>query len=266
MNKDMAQAKFKSEQCNFSSPGLHLAMIKDRVRTEAYRRAIENVVREDDVILDLGCGTGILSFFAAKKGCRKIYAIDSSDIIDAAAETAKKNNLTKHIKFIKENIYNFKTEEKIDVLIHEQIGNFLWDEDLISKISYIRDNFLKENGTLIPFKIDLYLAPVNYKSPAEKAVSFWGSKKYGIDFSNLKYKSFLERSGFALHPSNIKLVNEKSFLASAKLAYTIDLRTEVGLPSLITADYRLERFSVLRGMCAFLNWLISKWTFKLLGS
>lgn len=32
-------------------------------------------------MLDVGCGTGILSMFAAKSGCRKVISVDQSDVI-----------------------------------------------------------------------------------------------------------------------------------------------------------------------------------------
>ena len=40
---------------------VHRTMICDRVRTEAFRRAIDTVVRPRDIVLDVGAGSGILS-------------------------------------------------------------------------------------------------------------------------------------------------------------------------------------------------------------
>jgi ribosomal protein L11 methylase PrmA len=60
-------------------------MLKDTVRTRAYQSAIMNNPHlfKDKVVLDVGCGTGILSMFAAKvcvdTGCtnRECWAISS---------------------------------------------------------------------------------------------------------------------------------------------------------------------------------------------
>lgn len=57
-------------------------MLKDQVRTEAYKNAIEqnSALFMDKVVLDVGCGTGILSIFAAKAGAKIVYAIDNAEI------------------------------------------------------------------------------------------------------------------------------------------------------------------------------------------
>jgi 2-polyprenyl-3-methyl-5-hydroxy-6-metoxy-1,4-benzoquinol methylase len=47
-------------------------MLKDEVRTRAYMNSImsNKHLFKDKVVLDVGCGTGILSMFAAKAGAK----------------------------------------------------------------------------------------------------------------------------------------------------------------------------------------------------
>lgn len=229
----------------------HQTIIEDRTRTLPYKKAIEDNVESNDVVLDIGCGTGILSFFAAKKGCKKIYAIDNADIIDSAIETAKLNNLDKYIEFIKIDILKFKPREKIDVLIQEQIGIFIWDNDIIPKVAYIRDNYLKQGGIMIPFKIELYLVPSSHRSAFEKDVSFWRRKRYDIDFSNLSKEMLIQGIGSATFPSIVELESRKTFLCREKLVYTVDLRKDSKIPREITASFRLKKDSTLTGICGY---------------
>jgi protein arginine N-methyltransferase 1 len=53
------------------------------------------------VILDVGCGTGILSMFAAKAGAKHVYGIDCSAIVDQAREIVDINGYSDQITIIK---------------------------------------------------------------------------------------------------------------------------------------------------------------------
>lgn len=57
-------------------------MLKDKTRTRAYQRAIEESPDQfkDKIVLDIGCGTGILSIFAARAGAKHVYAIEYAEI------------------------------------------------------------------------------------------------------------------------------------------------------------------------------------------
>ena len=54
-------------------------MLKDAVRTDSYRDFIydNKGIFKDKVVLDVGCGTGILSMFCAKAGAKKVIAVDN---------------------------------------------------------------------------------------------------------------------------------------------------------------------------------------------
>lgn len=57
-------------------------MLKDDVRTLAYRNAIyqNRHLFAGKVVLDVGCGTGILSMFAARAGAKMVIGVDMSNV------------------------------------------------------------------------------------------------------------------------------------------------------------------------------------------
>ena len=74
---------------------------------------------KDKVVLDIGCGTGILSIFASRAGAKHVYGIEFADIADYAREIVKKNNLTDKITIIES-----KVEE--DILSTDEVKIIIW--------------------------------------------------------------------------------------------------------------------------------------------
>jgi len=62
----------------------HRLYLSDLNRTSLFRRAINAVVKPGDLVLDIGCGTGVLGLLAMKAGAARVYQIDQSPMIQVA--------------------------------------------------------------------------------------------------------------------------------------------------------------------------------------
>jgi ubiquinone/menaquinone biosynthesis C-methylase UbiE len=138
----------------FASIGMHHFMVRDTVRVMAYKTAIMSKVNGKSVV-DLGCGTGILSLFAAKSGAVHVTAIEESSISIIAKKMFKANKVEGLITLKKGNSKDVAIPEKVDVLIHEIIGMDPLDENILAYISDAKKRFLKNKGTLIPSKMEI---------------------------------------------------------------------------------------------------------------
>ena len=78
-----------SKDYNFDSYahfGINAEMIKDKVGTLTSRNALYKHLVKDKVVLDIGCGTGILCILAVKAVVKKVIGIDCLNIIDYTKE------------------------------------------------------------------------------------------------------------------------------------------------------------------------------------
>ena len=163
-------------QYMWNKPEVHRTLLKDEVRIKFFNDAIKEKVTEDDTVLDVGTGTGILAMLAAKAGAKKVVGIDSSNIINLAKKAAKKTKL-KNVEFIRCDLRDLNIE-KADVIICELIGMYITDEGMTYKMKDAVKH-LKEGGRLIPEKIDIYVAPIQSD---DVGAGFW-KEMYGIDYS-----------------------------------------------------------------------------------
>jgi protein arginine N-methyltransferase 1 len=97
-------------------------MLKDEVRTQSYRDSIYHNAHlfRDKVVLDVGCGTGILCMFAAKAGAKMVIGVDMSNIIDQATVIVKDNKLDGVITLLKGKMEDVVLPvDKVDIIISE---------------------------------------------------------------------------------------------------------------------------------------------------
>ncbi|KAK4263452.1 hypothetical protein QN277_028853 [Acacia crassicarpa] len=169
---------------SYAHVGIHEEMIKDRERTEAYRKAITQFKDyiAGKVVVDVGCGTGILSIFCAKVGAKRVYAIDASDIALQANEVVKANNLSHIVTVLHGRVEDVEIDEKVDVIISEWMGYMLLYESMLGSVITARDRWLKPGGLILPSDAKLYMAPVTHAERYSESIDFWRNV-YGIDMS-----------------------------------------------------------------------------------
>ena len=99
------------------------------------------------VVLDVGCGTGILSIFAAKAGAKHVYAVEASDIADDTRDIIEANGLSDRITVINERVEDVGEgvipEGGVDVLVSEWMGTCLVGESMLDSVLVARDRYLK---------------------------------------------------------------------------------------------------------------------------
>uniref|UniRef100_A0A5F9D322 Protein arginine N-methyltransferase 3 n=1 Tax=Oryctolagus cuniculus TaxID=9986 RepID=A0A5F9D322_RABIT len=185
--------------------GIHEEMLKDKVRTESYRDFIyQNThIFKDKVVLDVGCGTGILSMFAAKAGAKKVLGVDQSEILYQAMDIIRLNKLEDTITLIKGKIEEVRLPvEKVDVIISEWMGYFLLFESMLDSVLYAKSKYLTKGGSVYPDICTISLVAVSDVNKHADRIAFWDDV-YGFNMSCMKKSVIPEAVVEVLDPKTL---------------------------------------------------------------
>jgi len=189
--KDVSAEDMTSKDYYFDSYahfGIHEEMLKDEVRTLTYRKAMyhNKHLFKDKIVLDVGCGTGILSMFAAKAGAKQVIGVDCSSIINQAKVIIKENQMDHKIVLIKGKIEEITLPvEKVDIIISEWMGYCLFYESMLDTVLFARNKWLAEDGMLFPDRANLYICAIEDRDYKEEKIDWWDNV-YGFDMSAIR--------------------------------------------------------------------------------
>ncbi len=236
----------------FSDIFEHEKMLADSVRVDNYAAAIRRHIDSDDVVVDLGTGSGILAMMAAQQGAT-VYAIDHSEFVKVAEYIALKNGVDT-IEFRQVNSTEFTCSEDVDVVLHEIMGDDLLNENMIEYLLDLKRRVLDEKGTILPGRFDLFLEPVtltdDHRVPFVEDIS-----AQGIDFSVLRNHPDIEKFKPESHTRRwMDVAGFDQYLSTPEpiLSFDVnDLPHENALPTRLTASRRVENPGTVDGLCVF---------------
>lgn len=166
-------------------------MMQDFVRTSTYQKAINGNYNDfnEKIVLDVGAGSGILSFFAAQAGAKRVYAVEASNMAQYAQQLVAANNMSDRITVIAGKIEEIELPEKVDIIVSEPMGYMLYNERMLETYLHAK-KWLKPNGKMFPSRGDLHVAPfcdeALYMEQYNKANFWYQSSFHNVDLSSLR--------------------------------------------------------------------------------
>jgi protein arginine N-methyltransferase 3 len=253
MSDDRDERYFESYKGN----SIHREMIEDKVRTEGYQHFITKYssLFKDKIVLDVGCGTGILSLFCARAGAKKVYAVDNSEIAKRAREIVKKNEYDNIVEVIQGRIEDYNTQRtigtgKVDIIISEWMGYGLLFEGMLDSVLRARDLYLKPGGLMVPSHCTLRIAPISDHEWISESTGerFW-KDVYGFDFSPM-----IPGGALNDHEVGVFDVSPKAICGEVSTFYEIDIsRVTVGQLD-FTANFEITLAKYIDRLDAFAIW------------
>ena len=174
----------------FADGWIQWAMLADETRVARYKAAIESVIRKNHIALDIGAGSGILSYLLLQSGAAKVIAIEESN----ASKTMRKvmrqllpamgKSLDASLQVIHGNASDripemLKAAPKgIHAMVSELFGHDPFSEGMLGTLREIQSNLKAKSGS------DVICIPKNVTvkcsfAKLRRAVHFWPESYFG---------------------------------------------------------------------------------------
>jgi precorrin-6B methylase 2 len=222
----------------------HRILLADETAQNLFRRAIQEVVRPGDVVVDLGTGSGIHALFACQAGAKRVHAIDADNVIELARLVARENGFEDRIRFHFGLSQSIELPERADVVITNTgfLGTLTMAPDA-------RKRFLKRGGRLMPSRIRLTLVPVTQDRFYREQIQNWTREKFGLRFSAFR--------DFAAHHPFVSHFEERDQIAEPVDLDPIVIGTDVSWLNRWQMEFEIERDATWHGISGWYAFQLS---------
>lgn len=131
----------------------HHNMLMDQRRMSGFRQAIQHVVRPGAKVLELGGGTGVLSWFAAQQA-DKVWCVEfNPDLVHEARRFLARNPHGDRVEVVHADAFQFLPPEPVDVVVCEMIHTAMLREKQVQVIESFKRRYLEKFGGPLPLFI-----------------------------------------------------------------------------------------------------------------
>lgn len=128
----------------------HHNMLMDSNRMLAFKTAIKHVVFPGAKVLELGGGTGVLSWFAAEQA-DKVWCVEfNPDMVNEATRLLAQNPYGEKVEVIHADAFEYLPPEPVDIVICEMIHVAMLREKLLEVIANFKQRYLEKFGGPLP--------------------------------------------------------------------------------------------------------------------
>lgn len=155
-------------------------MIGDSVRVDAYLGAIDALLRPGMTVLDLGTGAGFFAVYAALRGARHVYGIETNDAVELARAIAADNGVADRTTFLRGSSLELDLPERVDLIVSDLRGALPLYGQNLAAVADARARFLAPGGVLLPAYDTLRVALATVPEWYERIMGPWGSDVHGV--------------------------------------------------------------------------------------
>jgi predicted RNA methylase len=128
----------------------HHNMLMDQNRMNAFQAAIAHAVRPGMKVLELGGGTGVLSYFAAQQADKVVCVEFNPDLVTEARRFLAMNPNGHKVEVIQADAFDYLPPEPVDVVICEMIHVAMLREKQVAVIEAFKQRYLERFGGPLP--------------------------------------------------------------------------------------------------------------------
>lgn len=154
----------------------HSRMLWDNPRMLGFKQAIEKLLPAGGRAIELGAGTGVLSFFALQAGASKVWCIERDpQMAKICRELLNLNGYPDKAQVVEMDALDFMPSEPVDVVICEMLHSALLREKQVAVIDAFKRNYIQQfpNAKLPTFIPEATLLGVQ---PVEQNYNYHGYK------------------------------------------------------------------------------------------